>query len=223
MAAIETYLIDNCKIFREGLKRLLPEEEFAICGEADSLDRAMAEWGNTCPAGLVLAEYPDESPDPLAQLELRDHEGHAPKVVVFAARMNCDWLRRALAGGADGFLLKDTSSDTLVASLRLVLAGAKVMPTDLADYLVSGQGLGGDESAINRDLNALSNRERHVLQGLVLGQSNKLIARNLQIAEGTVKVHLKGVLKKLHLSNRTQAAIWALNNGLIPAREANQP
>lgn len=215
MNPIDIYVIDKCRIFREGLKRLLPEQEFALRGEADTVDQAVAGWGGApSGSGIVLTEYPDEEPGALAQLNGADDHRAASKVVVLAPRMDCEWLRNALAQGAAGFLLRDTSAEALLASLRLVVAGEKVLPTGLAPYLVAGQLSERDPLPAAEGLEKLSARERHVLQALVQGHSNKLIARNLRIAEGTVKVHLKGVLKKLNLRNRTQAAVWALNSGL---------
>jgi two-component system, NarL family, nitrate/nitrite response regulator NarL len=221
MERIDTYLIDRSRIFREGLKKLLPESEFNVVGEADAIGEATSRFGQLH-SGIVLTEYPAPETDEVALLESLGPRGNGLRRVVFAPKMNCDWLRKALAAGADGFLLKEMSFDALLLSLRLVLAGAKVMPSELSALIADGRLAADEEAAGAPDLSCLSDRERHVLQALVQGHSNKIIARELQIAEGTVKVHLKGVLKKLNLRNRTQAAVWALNSGIGTAGRALQ-
>jgi two-component system nitrate/nitrite response regulator NarL len=97
------------------------------------------------------------------------------------------------------------SGDALQQSLRLVLLGEKVFPTDLAHLLTNGR-MG--------HFNGLSDREMQILACLLNGAKNKQIAYELKISDGTVKVRLKAILKKIHVRNRTQAAIWALNHGL---------
>jgi two-component system, NarL family, nitrate/nitrite response regulator NarL len=209
---VQTYIIDKSKLFREGLRRLLPDREFPVCGEASSLEEAAADVAKRRPQ-VVLLEYPYGFQGG-RQLDILAHEGGRPKVVVLAEKLSGEWLRRSLGAGIDGFLLKDLSSTALLQSLRLVLTGEKVFPSELAPLLIEGQVLGGEEHDTAGDLKSLSARELHVLQALVHGYSNKVIARDLKIAEATVKVHLKSVLKKLNVRNRTQAAVWALNSGL---------
>jgi two-component system nitrate/nitrite response regulator NarL len=133
-----------------------------------------------------------------------------------------DALRDAMNAGANGYLMKDVSPEALIQSLELVIMGEKVFPTNLASMLL-------DMSAITpqHSIRGLSPREQEILQSLVTGASNKLIAIKLGITEATVKVHLKTLLRKIDVNNRTQAAIWAMNNGFtaegapIPTRGLN--
>jgi two-component system nitrate/nitrite response regulator NarL len=120
-----------------------------------------------------------------------------------------------LDAGLDGYLLSDLSPAALVQSLQLVLLGEKVFPTSLAALLVSG--LTDNVVTMPGGGRGLSEREGQILRFLVHGESNKMIANHLGITEATVKVHLKTVLRKIGALNRTQAAIWALNNGLDQA------
>src|SRR5690606_31857815 len=95
--------------------------------------------------------------------------------------------------------------------------GEKVFPTDLARILINGDFNVPAALPVSRRAaagRALSERETQILDCLLSGYSNKMIAKRLEISEGTVKVHLKGILKKINVQNRTQAAIWALNNGI---------
>jgi two-component system nitrate/nitrite response regulator NarL len=122
-------------------------------------------------------------------------------------------MTNAIQAGADAYLMKDISVDALIQSLRLVMMGEKVFPSHLAALLISGKAGGtvSVDGAASRK--GLSQREMQILQCLLNGDSNKMIANRIGITEATIKVHLKSVLRKINASNRTQAAIWALNNG----------
>ena len=114
-----------------------------------------------------------------------------------------------------GILTYDLSADALVRSLLLIFAGERVFPHDLA----LGRKRAPPSSEHQSNDARLSPREREILSHLVAGDSNKLIARHLEIAEATVKVHLKSVQRKIRVENRTQAAIWALAN--LPGLNTN--
>jgi two-component system, NarL family, nitrate/nitrite response regulator NarL len=128
---------------------------------------------------------------------------------VLAGDCSVDALRDAMNAGADGYLMKDVSPEALIQSLELVMMGEKVFPTNLAAMLFD---LNNASSPVN-SIRGLSPREQEILRALVTGSSNKLIAIKLGITEATVKVHLKTLLRKIDVNNRTQAAIWAMNNG----------
>jgi two-component system, NarL family, nitrate/nitrite response regulator NarL len=139
-----------------------------------------------------------------------------PRIVVLTETIRVGRLSEALSAGVDGYLLKNMSADALHQSLQLVLLGEKVFPTDLARLLTSDWMMGRNDAAQGEHANGLSHREMQILGYLLSGAQNKQIARDLQICEGTVKVHLKAILKKLGVQNRTQAAIWAVSQGMTP-------
>jgi two-component system, NarL family, nitrate/nitrite response regulator NarL len=138
------------------------------------------------------------------------------RIVVLTETIRVGRLSEALSAGVDGYLLKNMSADALHQSLQLVLLGEKVFPTDLARLLTSDWMMGRNDAAQGEHANGLSHREMQILGDLLSGAQNKQIARDLQICEGTVKVHLKAILKKLGVQNRTQAAIWAVSQGMTP-------
>ena len=108
--------------------------------------------------------------------------------------------------------------DALQESLRLVRAGEKVFPSELASYIPampSNFAIPEISTSALREFE-LSCREIEILQCLTNGQSNKAIAKNLDIAEATVKVHVKRILRKAHVANRTQAALWGVSKGVAP-------
>ena len=214
MQNLEILLIDANKLFREGLKRLLEASSFIISDEADTLPDGLLKLEGGHKPQIVLVEF-DANAEDFVQLQLMRERFPDVRIVVLAATTrNIHNLARCFEAGADAYLLKNISPDALKQSLKLVLLGEKVFPTRLAALLVSGQIETHRPAAASADLEGLSEREVQILRCLLNGHPNKVIAKKLSITEATVKVHLKGVLKKINAANRTQAAIWALNNGL---------
>jgi len=138
------------------------------------------------------------------------------KVVFLARSLDLDLLAAVFAAGASGYLLENTSGDALGKSLTLVNAGGAVFPRELASFiphLAARRMAPPSLAAMPRDTR-LSGREIEILECLTRGQSNKAIAHALDIAEATVKVHVKRILRKIDVTNRTQAALWAASRGL---------
>jgi two-component system nitrate/nitrite response regulator NarL len=143
------------------------------------------------------------------------------RLVVLADRFDFDAVVAAFRWGVDGYFVKEISSAPLVGALRLVALGEKVLPSEMATCMGERPfqtGLPADLADVN-----LSDREIEVLQLLILGCANKVIGRRLGICEATVKVHVKAALRKLHVNNRTQAAIWAVQRGLIGYDMGREP
>ncbi len=213
MDAINVFLIDANKLFREGMKRLFEGTSFNVVGEAGSLREGLSALGTGTNPDLILIDLPsgaDEEVDAMRTLR----ENHPSiKVVILTNDLETRRLSAALSAGAGGYLLKDIACEALMQSLKLVMMGEKVFPTHLAELLVNGRTEDmGAELPTRRK--GLSQREVQILRCLLNGNSNKMIANHLNITEATVKVHLKSLLRKINASNRTQAAIWALNNGI---------
>ena len=215
MDAINVFLIDANKLFREGMKRLFEGTSFNVVGEAGSLREgvsAVNPTGSQAP-DMILVDLPSGVDDEVeAMRALREAHPHI-RTVILTTDLCTRRLSAALAAGAGGYLLKDIACEALMQSLKLVMMGEKVFPTHLAELLVSGRTDDmGAELPTRRK--GLSQREVQILRCLLNGNSNKMIANHLHITEATVKVHLKSLLRKINASNRTQAAIWALNNGI---------
>lgn len=199
MTSSHTILIEANRLFRQGLKHLLADTRFAVEAEFSTTEQAVA---GAVASGLVIV---GEGGD-LQQLRSAYPGAH---IVVLASDFAVDALRDTMNAGADGYLMKDVSPEALLQSLELVMMGEKVFPTNLASMLLN---LDSTPLAL-KSIRGLSPREQEILQALVTGASNKLIAIKLGITEATVKVHLKTLLRKIDVNNRTQAAIWAMNNG----------
>lgn len=120
----------------------------------------------------------------------------------------------AIRNGFDGCILENEPPDIVIASLQLASMGQKVIPPAIAELLFDRHGERQEEDHLRVEDAHLSEREREIVGYLVRGATNKVISRSLNIAEATVKVHVKAVLRKLHLHNRTQAAIWGIASGI---------
>ncbi|WP_114391711.1 LuxR C-terminal-related transcriptional regulator [Oleisolibacter albus] len=213
MENVTAFLIDANKLFREGLKRLLDESPFQIIAEAGNVREGVQIAEQGLKPDLVLLDLVNGGEEEAEAMRRLRHVLPNSRMVVLTTDLCTRRLSNALEAGADGYLMKDLSSDALTQSLRLVMMGEKVFPTHLAALLISGRVNGnGLEMPVSRK--GLSQREIQILRCLLNGDSNKMIANHLNITEATVKVHLKSLLRKINASNRTQAAIWALNNGI---------
>ncbi|EWY40043.1 transcriptional regulator [Skermanella stibiiresistens SB22] len=207
MTEHDTILIEPNRLFREGIKHLLADSPFHLVSEYASIQQAVE--AESVKSKLVIVDYPVDADETLSQLRAGFPDA---RIVVLASELSADRLKAAMGAGADGYLLKDVSPEALIQSLQLVVIGEKVFPTNLAALLLTQISAPAPQGSWR----GLSGREREILQHLVMGASNKLIANKLGITEATVKVHLKTLLRKIDVNNRTQAAIWAMNNGITP-------
>ncbi|MEN3953496.1 response regulator transcription factor [Iodidimonas sp. SYSU 1G8] len=207
------WLVDRSKLFREGLKMLLRDSVFTVTLEAPDISQTEDLTAEQQPSLILVAltTQLEQASEEEQQLTHLCSSTETP-VVVLSDQMSLQQLKAAMKAGANGYLLRDITPDALKQSLMLVITGEKVLPSDLVDVLVSGRSLRMAEPA--NDLPPdLSAREQCILNCLAHGYPNKIIAKRLNIAEGTVKVHIKTVFKKIRARNRTEAAIWALNHG----------
>jgi two-component system, NarL family, nitrate/nitrite response regulator NarL len=205
MTSSHTLLIEPNRLFRQGLKHLLAGTRFEVGTEFNTVELALAAGESAGTPDLVISGQPVKAE---AELHTLREVFPTARIVVLADDLSVDVLRVAMGGGADGFLIKTVSPEALIQSLQLVVIGEKVFPTNLAAMLLDMTASGPLNS-----VRGVSPREQQILQLLVTGASNKMIAIRLGITEATVKVHLKTLLRKIDVNNRTQAAIWAMNNG----------
>jgi two-component system nitrate/nitrite response regulator NarL len=144
------------------------------------------------------------------------------KIVVISGHHNGDYLERCFQSGAVGYILTSSSEEVLIDCMRLVQHGQNVFPSEFVKWMAQGDGEeAGDSERSGRpvSLNNLSQRDRRILRMLVSGLPNKEIGLNLQIPDTSVKVLVKALSGKIGASNRVQAAVWAVKNGLAPYSE----
>lgn len=206
-ALIRIILVDDHALFRKGLVFLLTQEpDLQVVAETDNGLQA-AELAAQCPADIVLMDLDMPVMNGLqALIQIRQQQPHLP-VLILTVTEEVSQLRQCLAAGANGYVLKNTDSDFLVAAIRRVVCGHQVISAEMTQLLIKQSAAPVQD---NKDgLAALSQREKEVLHCLACGHSNKLIAKQLRLSENTVKVHVQNILKKLNLHSRVQAAIFA--------------
>jgi len=204
---VDTLLVGGNQLFREGLKRLFEGSPVMVAGEADSLAEAVSSLEGGAPAVVVLLQVPNSA----AEVEAMRRAWPETRVVVLAGQGDAGAMSRAMEAGIDGYLLTDMSPAALIHSISLVVMGENVFPTRLAfDLFRGGRGMEAPERRSTR----LTRREIDILHGLLDGLSNKVIARNLGTTDATVKAQLRHLLRKIGAENRTQAALWARENGV---------
>ncbi len=216
-----TMVIGESRLFREGLACLLSDTPYKVTSIGDNCDVPKIAKESGKPPELVLFGLPTNHDDGLDELKRVRESYPDSKIVVLASTPSKRNFTQCLAVGVDGYLLTDISPEVLFESLRLVFLGEKVFPSILAAWIVdddedvfSGPAELGDKG--------LSRRELEILCLVIEGKSNKTIANSLRIGDATVKIHLRRILKKIHATNRTQAAVWAVNHGLALADRSNR-
>ena len=222
---VQLLISDENRLFREGLTRILTSRKMDVVGEVRTLAEAVdgMRAGDFAP-NLLLCDPSIDNNHDLTAIKAIKQEFPDLKIVLLTNRITSAWLFTALEAGTDGLLPKDISADALQFSIELALLGEMIFPThhvmlDARHYMM--QSAIAAQEAGSSDHAPLSPRERQILTCLVSGQPNKTIARNLDMAEATVKVHLKALLRKINVRNRTQAAIWGMNH--VPQEPSARP
>lgn len=205
--ADEVVVISRNPIAREGLCRIVADSQFSVVGSAQ--DPSGVRWGD-CPEdvlAIVDGGSPDEQISAVEDVIL--NRGNA-RCVVLSEKFDMEAMIACFQRQAQGYLVKDMTCTPLLMSLRLVALGERVFPSTLVDFLARQSSYPEEAGEDMLDIHEanLSRREMDVLCCLMAGYSNKLIARQLDLSEATIKVHVKAILRKLKVGNRTQAAMW---------------
>jgi len=215
---MKVVLIDDHALFREGVEGLLRRRgvEVTACAGARQGILRVAE----IKPDVVMVDLKMPDMDGIEVLQAIKQQDSSTPVLVLTTSDDARDLRDCLQHEANGYLLKDMEPDDLVAALRKVMAGQLVVAPELATTLASiiqNRNADGDDEE-KSIFSCLSPREYEILGHLTEGQSNKVIARELGIADGTVKLHVKSILKKLGLHSRVEAAVLAANEGVFRKR-----
>ncbi len=212
-------IVDDHPLFRRGVAQLLAmDPQIQVVGEAADQAGALAMARQHEP-DLILLDLNLKGESGIDILSALKDEDAARRVVMLTVSDAPDDLMQAIRAGADGYLLKDMEPEDLLVRVREALIGTTVISDALAGRLAAALRAEAQDSSrkSERDLALLTDREQAVLRCLADGQSNKLIARTLSITEGTVKVHVKHLLKKLNFRSRVEAAVWATQIGMKPS------
>lgn len=211
-------LVDDHTLFREALLHVLRQfDDAAVVIEAATAKEAIRLAAHYHDLDLILLDLGLPGLDGLCAMpELHETSPTVPLVILSASEEVPD-VRRALAGGAMGYIPKSSSSRQMITALRLVLAGEVYVPPNLLAAL-EGLRTAPVQAAVVADeagVSGLTPRQIEVLRLMAQGLSNKAICKRLDVAEGTVKLHVAAVMRALGACNRTQAVIEATRRGLI--------
>jgi two-component system, NarL family, nitrate/nitrite response regulator NarL len=204
---INTFLHVNNALVRAGLSHILAGTCFTVVDAPESV-----------PA-LCLIDASEPSEHVLEAVRTIRSQHPLCKVALIGGHSDLEPVLAASSAGVDGFCSATSSREVLIKSLELIMLGEKMLPSALVQTLLSQASLKHppiSSPAIDHftdpRVQKLSPREKVILQAIMGGDANKVIARKLDVAEATVKVHVKGILRKLGAANRTQAAMWAAGN-----------
>jgi two-component system nitrate/nitrite response regulator NarL len=218
--SLRILVIDDHTLFRVGLQGLLEHRGIEVIAAVGDGQEGLALAEQLRP-DVVLLDMRMPGLDGLGVLRHLRQSGMRMPIAMLTTSSNEQDLVEALRSGAQGYLIKDMEPDDLVLALRDIVAGKTVVAPDLAPVLAKVvQG----ESVIARDpspFSELTPRESEILVLLAEGLSNKAIARNLGISDGTVKLHVKAILRKLGVHSRVEAAVIAVEQGLRANRIEN--
>lgn len=203
-------VIDDHPLFRRGVCQLLElESGYAVVGEAASGQEGIARARELDP-DLILLDLNMKGMNGLETLRtLRDHEIDA-RIIILTVSNAPEDLIAAIRAGSDGYILKDNDPADMLALIGNVMQGQNAISPELTSLLASA--LRQESVVDSRNAANLTERETAILKCLAVGKSNKLIARELDIMESTVKVHIRNLLKKLKFRSRVEAAVWAVAN-----------
>jgi two-component system nitrate/nitrite response regulator NarL len=226
-------LVGKNILLREGIARILHSANFRILASVACADELPPSKPTPHPQLFLLVHTGNDVDPTLEQIELLKDRHPGGRIAIIADHYRLSELVSAFRAGANGYFVDVMTCDILIKSLELVMMGETIFPPAFLSYVLDTEGVHQIEaSPSNKNGEAilvttdemitpqLSPREKSILRCLIEGDSNKSIARKMDIAEATVKVHVKAILRKIRVQNRTQAAIWGMNNGSL-ARAAN--
>ena len=213
---IKVFVVDDHAVVRQGMRAffaLVPDID--VVGEAADGKAALDELAVAASSGtlpdVVLMDLVMPRLDGVAATQALKRDHPQVQVVALTSFSEAERVHAALTAGASGYLLKDAEAEEVAAAVRAAQAGEVHLDTAVARKLTQSLIAGRSGSG------ALSTREREVLVLVAQGHSNQEIADKLVVSERTARTHVSNVLLKLNLTSRTQAALWAIREGLVPA------
>ncbi|MFC9948115.1 response regulator [Streptomyces pratensis] len=206
---IKVLLVDDHQVVRRGLRTFLEvQEDIEVVGEASDGAEGVARAEELRP-DVVLMDIKMPGTDGIEALRRLRQLDNPAKVLIVTSFTEQRTVVPALRAGASGYVYKDVDPDALAGAIRSVHAGHVLLQPEVAGALLAQDETGNGSGRGS----TLTEREREVLGLIADGRSNREIARALVLSEKTVKTHVSNILMKLDLSDRTQAALWAVRNG----------
>jgi two-component system nitrate/nitrite response regulator NarL len=230
-----TILVGKSILLREGLARILRSGNFRIVASVSCANDLLPSKPQLHEPLFLIAHTGDSFDAAIEQIGIIRDRHPTGRIAVVADRYRLGELVSALRAGANGYFVDVMTCDIFIKSIELVMMGETIYPPAFLSFVLDPEINQFDETVPHDEQEAiliatedtiaspqLSPREKSILRCLVEGDSNKCIARKIDIAEATVKVHVKAILRKIRVQNRTQAAIWGMKNG-SPANNNSPP
>ena len=212
---IRVIIVDDHAVVRHGLRFLLEQQaDIEVVGEGSDGEQAVALVGNRLP-DVVLLDLLMPKMDGVTAVREIKRIAPTTQIIILTSYYEDDQIFGVIKAGALSYLLKDTSAQELVVAVRAAARGESILHP-----MVAARVLREMQHQDQSPLNDLTPRELDVLLCIARGRSNHEIANELSISEQTVKTHVSNILSKLHLADRTQAAIYALQRRLVPLKDA---
>src|SRR3984893_16724720 len=233
-----TILVGKSILLREGLARILHSANFRILASESCVDDLPPSKLQPHQLLFLVVHTGDDFDAAVEQIELLRDQHPGGRIAIVADHYRLGELVSAFRAGANGYFVDIMTCDAFIKSLELVMMGETIFPPAFLSFVLDPEGTLLGETAPRDENNQampirtknpfapqLSTREKLILRCLIEGDSNKCIARKINIAEATVKVHVKAILRKIRVHNRTQAAIWGMNNETLtrPANDSSPP
>lgn len=209
---IRILIVDDHAVVREGLRSLIEKKaDMEAVGEAVDGDEAVQKTRQLQP-DVILMDMVMPGTSGLQAIQQLQREEHQARILVLSSFADDEQIFPAIKAGASGYLLKDTTPTQLISAIRDVHNGQSSLHPTIARKLIGEIAAPPAGAAVPAD--ALTVREVEVLKLVAQGYSNQEIANKLHVSDRTVGKHVSNILEKLHLANRTQAALYALREGL---------
>lgn len=209
--SVRLLVADDHEVIRTGLRSLFTGSDIEIVAEAASGSEAIKQAQKVKPDVILLdIRMPDG--DGLATLDKLRNKVPESRVVMLSTYDNPTYIARAVALGASDYVLKGSTRDDIIATIQAAAAGQSPSRTGELKRIAAAMKV---RQVIDDDDVPLTQRETQVLRHVALGLSNKEIARSLEISVETVKEHVQNILRKITVTDRTQAAVWAVRKGLV--------
>lgn len=219
-------VIGKSGLIREGVSRILLTANSRTLASVSSIEELSSKKISKSPLLFLFVHTDNDSDVTIEQIELLKKSAPAARIAIIADRCRLDEQLLAFRAGVNGYFVNVTACDVFIKSIELIMMGETIFPPEFVSHALNGGAAGARLGSVQPQSDQaivlaagktiaphLSPRERSILHCLIEGASNKSIARQMDIAEATVKVHVKAILRKIRVQNRTQAAIWGVNNG----------
>jgi DNA-binding NarL/FixJ family response regulator len=211
---IRIVLVEDHAILREGLKVLIEiESDFEVVGAFDCVEHCLSAIGDLQP-DILLTDLAFRGRSGIELLTEMRRLWPATRKLVLTARANEEYIRAALNAGADGYVLKDAARAELMQAIRTVARGRQFLCEAIAGKILSGYLSDTQRVARPAAAQSITGREREVLTRIALGNSSKLIARELGVSPKTVEKHRSNLMRKLQLHNAAAITMFAIRNGM---------